>query len=110
MARASRPRAPLNTICSTRWASPPLPSASEREPTKQCSPIAADWAPGIGSIATIKPFARRVSSAIAAFLSPPLAKCKQVNRDGDDGEQEPLDGVAQMIVGYDRRGRQRAHR
>ena len=33
IARASRPPAPLNTICSTRCASPPRSSASLRDPT-----------------------------------------------------------------------------
>src|SRR4030095_14892863 len=90
--------------------SPPLPSASEREPTKACRPIAADWAPGIGSMATVRPLARRVRSAIGALLPPALAKCKQVNRHRDAGKQEPLDGVAQMIVGDDcRRWRRAGH-
>src|SRR5262245_6647165 len=105
MARASRPRAPLNTICSTRWASPPLPSGSEREPTKACRPMAADCAPGIGSIATMRPFDRRVSSAIGCLLAPALAQGKQVDDDRDPREQEPLDGIAQMVVGDDRRRR-----
>src|SRR5204862_2556726 len=68
--------------------------------------MAADLAPGMGSTATISPLARRASSAMGLFLTPTAPQCECVDQQGDAGEQEPLDCVAEMIVG-NRVGRRR---
>ena len=60
ISRALRPPAPLNTICSKRWAMPLTRAASCREPASACRPTATVSTPGIVRVATLRPLARVV--------------------------------------------------